>query len=120
MMAWRVETNRIQKRSLDHRETAVARGYTSRWARVREMKLRRDPVCEDCTSEGRTTRAEIVHHIDGNPRHNEFENLRSLCRVCHGRRHRRGGQISRERRLPNRLASIACTNGYFSDFEDKQ
>jgi 5-methylcytosine-specific restriction enzyme A len=90
-MAWKVQTNRI-KVSRDNRETSVERGYTSRWQRVRQMKQRRNPLCEDCAAEGRTTRMDLVHHIDGNPRHNTMENLVSLCRVCHGRRHSKDGQ----------------------------
>jgi 5-methylcytosine-specific restriction endonuclease McrA len=89
-MAWKVQTNRIRK-SVDNRAPSGERGYHWRWHKVREMKLRRDPLCEDCTAEGRTVKAEMVHHLDGNARHNDLENLVSLCTVCHGRRHSKDG-----------------------------
>ena len=69
------------------RETAVKRGYTRRWRKVREMKLNRDPFCE-C---GCGKPATVVHHINGDPRDNRMANLMSLAHECHSRLHGRQG-----------------------------
>jgi len=69
------------------RETAVARGYTHRWQKVRKWKLSRDPLCQPCQKEGRVTQAFMVHHADGNSRNNRSENLVSVCRECHEKIH---------------------------------
>jgi len=67
------------------------RGYDSRWDKVKSLKLRANPVCERCASEGRVTIATVVHHvIPVNERPDlllSFENLKSLCRRCHAREH---------------------------------
>ncbi len=69
-----------------------------RWRRTRMAKMNATPLCERCLSEGRTTPAEAVHHID--PLENyiaqphEMErlaydesNLMSVCNPCHGKLH---------------------------------
>lgn len=68
-----------------NRETAGSRGYNHRWGKVRDMKLANDPLCQDCEKEGITKTADMVHHLDGDSRHNEGENLRSLCWFHHGK-----------------------------------
>ncbi len=66
------------------RGNAAKRGYGAHWQRVRQLKLRRDPLCAICARV-----AEVVHHRDGNPRNNASGNLMSLCRECHERLHGR-------------------------------
>ena len=66
------------------------------WQGVREIVMQRDHyLCVDCLNENRITPAEEVHHIieltpeninDANISLNE-ENLVSLCRECHKKRH---------------------------------
>lgn len=59
-------------------------------------------LCEECKAQGRITAAEIVHHkihiTDENINDPEitlnFENLKAVCRECHGKEHR-----TRERRF---------------------
>lgn len=68
------------------RLSSTQRGYDARWRKVRAMALARQPLCCDCQRAGRTTAATEVHHIDGNPRHNAFDNLMPLCKRCHSRR----------------------------------
>lgn len=65
------------------RETANARGYNSKWAKVRIMKLNQDPLCERCESA-----AILVHHKDRNPFNNGPDNLLSLCDACHDTEHK--------------------------------
>jgi hypothetical protein len=67
-----------------NREDTRARGYTRRWEHVRKMKLNNQSLCEDCATEGITRVANMVHHIDGNAKHNDMDNLRSLCWHHHG------------------------------------
>jgi 5-methylcytosine-specific restriction protein A len=74
------------KRRWDSRRgNKVERGYGGSWEKARGMFLRNNPLCYDC---GRT--AVLVHHIrpisDGGERLS-FDNMRSLCVPCHGKRH---------------------------------
>lgn len=64
-----------------------------RWQRLRQGKLRTDPLCEDCKP-GRTTPAREVHHkVKVSVRPDlmyEPTNLMSLCTRCHSKRTARG------------------------------
>ena len=81
---WKTVSAKYEKR----RETAVKRGYTSRWHKLRKWKLAKNPVCQNCSLKLITTVADIVHHIDKNPKNNKIENLQSLCRYCHDEIHK--------------------------------
>lgn len=72
-----------------HREKTAARGYGSDWRKMRDQKLRRDPLCEKCAADGRIVPASVVHHRDHDERNNDPENHESLCRACHEREHGR-------------------------------
>jgi 5-methylcytosine-specific restriction protein A len=92
----------IHRRVDQQRGTPAQRGYDAAWRRKRAWVLsrvssaRRDPdgvirghgpLCVFCKVERqRVTRATEVDHIDGDPRNNADENLRSTCRICHSRR----------------------------------
>lgn len=70
---------------------------TARWRELRKVKLMSDPLCEMCLKEERTTPAEDIHHItsfmtveDMTARKAlafDYNNLMSLCDVCHQRMH---------------------------------
>lgn len=70
---------------------------STRWKRLREIKLATDPLCEKCAEEGRTVPAEDVHHVVSfmsvtNPETRRFlaydySNLQSLCKQCHQKIH---------------------------------
>ena len=66
---------------------------SSRWKKVRALKLARDPLCEDCKDHGLAVPAVQVHHLKGVARHPELafvmENLLSLCTTCHAKREAR-------------------------------
>lgn len=64
------------------RETAVQRGYTNRWRKIRNTKLQTNPLCERCSKI-----AVLVHHKDHNSKKNEWPNLESLCNKCHEKEH---------------------------------
>jgi 5-methylcytosine-specific restriction protein A len=65
------------------------------WRRLARLQLRREPLCAECFKAGRIQPAEIADHIqpirEGGARLDR-ENLQSLCRSCHSRKHgeRRG------------------------------
>jgi len=86
-------------KSLDHRRRNKARvkttiaGYDKSWRKIRNSKLKINPLCERCEKEGIVKEAECVHHImevkDGGG--NEISNLMSLCNNCHNKEHKRFG-----------------------------
>jgi 5-methylcytosine-specific restriction enzyme A len=59
------------------------------WVKTRRLKLRRTPLCERCTAQGRHEVARMVHHrIPRNKRPDLellIENLESLCLTCHAK-----------------------------------
>lgn len=76
---------------------------TTRWRKLRELKMSLSPLCEQCEREGRITAGELVDHIipieDGGAKF-ALENLQTLCRACHNRKHsdsNRGGAVKKSR-----------------------
>lgn len=71
------------------RDPNVKKMYGSRWRKVREMYIAAHPLCEECLKQGKSTLAEEVHHIRTvkNGGDNSFDNLMSLCRSCHNKKH---------------------------------
>ena len=60
--------------------------WSTAWKRVRALKLKKDPLCEDCLGEDTVTPAQLVDHIKerkdgGAPL--KLENLKSQCYKCH-------------------------------------
>jgi len=85
----RVADRDYARRRLDTEEQAFYK--SARWQKLRAWKLARDPMCEQCAAEGRTTPATLVDHIvplkdGGDPM--LVDNLQSLCASCHARKHR--------------------------------
>ena len=72
----------------DKRPSASKRGYDRRWERFRQMKLRREPMCEECRRQGRDTPATDVDHIVSLARggRHTIENTQSLCHSCHSQK----------------------------------
>jgi len=68
------------------RGTSAQRGYGATWRKIRNRKLKIDPLCEECYTD-RIEAAILVHHIDENSRNNTPENLKSLCNQCHEKIH---------------------------------
>src|SRR3954468_6776742 len=96
---------RAPQRDYDERRGPDRQFYgTTRWRKVRAIKLAKDPLCEECEKHGQTTPANEVDHII--PREDRpdltfvMSNLQSLCKTCHSKktRHeqhsRRAGQTS--------------------------
>lgn len=69
---------------------------SKQWRDVREMKLNRDPLCEDCMDRGVVTPGVDVDHVK--PRKQfpdlafDLDNLRTLCKRCHGKKTRAEGK----------------------------
>lgn len=63
--------------------------YGRAWKRIRDRKIKENPLCEECLKSGIVKAAEEVHHIlplaDGGT--SERSNLISLCRSCHIKAH---------------------------------
>ena len=75
--------------------------HSTTWRKMREAKLRRDPLCERHAAKGQAVAATMVHHRDGNELNNEDENHESLCNPCHedaekGKRWGRGTVTSKD------------------------
>ena len=70
-----------------NRPSAAKRGYGGRWRKLREMELRRKPLCAACLKAGRTTPATELDHIV--PHRGDAvlfwaaDNRQSLCKSCH-------------------------------------
>jgi 5-methylcytosine-specific restriction enzyme A len=62
--------------------------HSTRWRRIRDMKLSKDPLCERCLENGRDEAAVLVHHKDRDELNNESANLESLCNACHEEEHK--------------------------------
>ena len=73
------------------KQSSHARGYGSRWQRVRAEYVAEHPTCEDCEKLGIVRITDEVHHIvpmaDAKHLAYEFDNLAALCRQCHAKRH---------------------------------
>ena len=67
-----------------NRETAVQRGYNTRWKKIRKMVLLRDPICKDCNRNPSTNADHIIAvKNDGS---NNLNNLKGLCQSCHSKK----------------------------------
>ena len=78
---------------------------TSRWLKLRQLKLNHSPLCEMCLKQGITTPAVLVHHIkpieDGGKMY-QYENLMSLCSECHNKIHMSFRKNSEQNREDNK------------------
>jgi 5-methylcytosine-specific restriction protein A len=88
------------KRHTENSEKRVERQKyynTQAWRKLRAEKLRQSPLCQDCLKDNIVTLATDVHHnVSFMSSDNEevrqslffsIDNLVSLCRVCHKKRH---------------------------------
>lgn len=100
--AAQAQAKAMSRRYDEARGTRSERGYDAAWyapggPRDRAMQST-GGLCADCLERGRGVQATEVHHLDGDPRHNEepdgsTPNLRPLCEDCHDARH--GGRYRR-------------------------
>ena len=84
----RVHTNQqMREYNAYNRDKEAQAFYNSKaWRSTRLQQLRSQPLCEECLRNNRITPATLVDHIipikDGGARL-DFNNLQSLCQVCH-------------------------------------
>ena len=71
-------------RDADPRRTLPLNGAA--WQKLRAHVLANEPLCRDCTREGRTVIATDVDHRDGDPGNNDAINLQPLCHAHHSRK----------------------------------
>ena len=67
----------------------ILSGYQSnsrKWKQIRTEVLDRD-YCRCLLCDETIVEKLIVHHIDHDDRNNEFDNLITLCKKCHGKYH---------------------------------
>ena len=72
------------KKLNEQRQSASRRGYGAEWRKLREAKLKANPLCEKCGAP-----ASVVHHKDHNQFNDFWDNLESVCRACHEEHHGR-------------------------------
>lgn len=71
---------------------------SKRWQQLRRMKIKNNPLCEDCLQNGFYVAAKEVHHVIPCERAHtiaemerlmyDYNNLRSLCHDCHAATHK--------------------------------
>jgi len=69
---------------------------SSKWKALRERFKARNPLCNACQQEGRTTAGIIVDHIaEYKPGDNfyDWNNLQNLCSSCHNVKHKGGKTV---------------------------
>ena len=81
------------KRSADYKKLIQSR----RWVLLRNEKLSKNAICENCLTNGLITPAKEVHHITPidtgiNKEHKKqlaynYSNLQALCKNCHVQAH---------------------------------
>lgn len=79
----RCVNHKAKPRHKQHQAKTSERGYDHTWQKLREMVLRRHPICEQC----RRVKATEVHHIvpirvDPRARLDQ-DNLLAVCHACH-------------------------------------
>lgn len=89
---------KISKASTENRKRRQRIYQSQRWQRLRKIKIASTPYCEMCYKEGRYISAEDVHHIksfmdatneiDENRLAYDYDNLMSVCKVCHQKIHK--------------------------------
>lgn len=62
---------------------------STRWRKIRKIKINNNPLCEICEQFGRITPGDVVDHIQPiNQGGSQFDlrNLQTLCHSCHNRK----------------------------------
>lgn len=100
---------------------------STRWRKLRNSYLVKQPLCERCVGRGKTEPATLVHHIDpleyylDNPEMMERlcydpSNLMALCDTCHGIVH---SEISSRSKEGHKARKQALTHRFVSRFLER-
>ena len=63
--------------------------HSKAWRMTRKLYIKSNPLCEQCTREGRTTGGQMVDHIKQiilGGRRLDNTNLQTLCNSCHNKK----------------------------------
>ena len=72
---------------------------TSRWRKLRQTQLFKEPLCAMCKAQGRVTEATVVDHIEPHRGdmdkfwHGSFQSLCKRCHDSHKQRFENGGGV---------------------------
>lgn len=121
-MPGKIPTLIQRKRLADGRNSAHSRGYGYRWRKLRDVVLRREPLCRECAAVGITRPAEDIDHVrskaDGGD--DSLDNLRPLCHSCHSRKTaREDGGLGRLK-TANMAGSVSKSNSLTAKLADNQ
>lgn len=65
--------------------------HSTAWIKLRALKIKMNPLCEECYKHGRLKEAVIVDHIlpakEYPNKRLSIDNLQSLCAACHNKKH---------------------------------
>ena len=86
----RDDCDRCKPKPYDNIDQSNYSFYNSyKWRQKSKSFRKRNPLCDECLKNGRTTPSEMVDHIKpiskGGDKWND-NNLRALCNSCHGRK----------------------------------
>ena len=98
-----------------------------RWQKLRLKKVKASPLCERCLEMGITKETEEVHHIkpvesttDPSKMKElayDYDNLQSLCKVCHGQVHIEMREKRESKRVKYLKENVGeDTRDFFKDF----
>jgi 5-methylcytosine-specific restriction protein A len=84
----RAKVHRAHPPAKDGRVSAAKRGYGRRWAKLRLLFLRSNPLCAECQAQGRIASACQVDHVLAREKGGTDDegNLRALCHSCHSKK----------------------------------
>lgn len=95
----------------------------SKWVKLRNRKLKNDPMCERCKSHNRIQLAEEVHHIvpvesviterEMNVLMYNYTNLMSVCKACHAEIHK---EMMSKSKVSVKAANGRRTQGFINKF----
>lgn len=94
-----VKANAAREYDQSRRDQEMRGFYISTaWRKLRELKLKQSPVCEECYRRGCISKAIIADHIqparEYPSKRLDIDNLQSLCRACHNRKHGQSEGVS--------------------------
>ena len=65
--------------------------HSAAWIKLRSIKIKKNPLCEECYKHGHLKKASIVDHIlparEYPSNRLDIDNLQSLCAACHNKKH---------------------------------
>lgn len=85
-MSDKPRTKTLKERRAETGRTLALDGAV--WRRLRQVVLRRQPLCPTCQAIGHLVPAVEVDHADDDPTNNDMSNLVGLCKTHHGQKTR--------------------------------